>query len=239
MSEIAKYEAYAKKLEGICEENNLVATFKRDSYPITLTIRPLTGLYEQMSMLENVEENGYTSPEASIVFTIKDGVLGYKTSETFSISDALFSKIKNLFKNLHYYWLQFFFRDLMERKVLNEETMPKIGEEDAIPEEAEPLESYDDDLEEEEGQEEDDEAYPGPSLGLDNPDIREAIRIVRAENIASVSLLQRQMYIDYAKAVRYIEALEQLGVIGPPDGSRSREVLPYDEPEDPDGDKEE
>lgn len=238
MSEITKYEAYAKKLEGICEENNLVATFKRDSYPITLTIRPLTGLYEQMSMLENVEENGYTSPEASIVFTIKDGVLGYKTSETFSISDALFSKIKNLFKNLHYYWLQFFFRDLMVRKILNEETMPKIDEEDTEPEEAEPLEGYDD-MEGEKGQGEADEACSASSLGLDDPDIREAIRIVRAENIASASLLQRQMCIGYAKAARYIEVMEQLGVVGPFNGSQSREVLPCDEPEDRDGDKEE
>ena len=68
MSEISKYEAQKKRLDGICEENNLVAIFRHDRYPMTLTIKPLTGLDEQMTMLENVEDNGYTSPDASLVF---------------------------------------------------------------------------------------------------------------------------------------------------------------------------
>ena len=63
MSEISKYEAYKKKLQGICDENNLVFRFRHDKYPITLTIKTVTGLEEQMSMLENVEDNGYTNAE--------------------------------------------------------------------------------------------------------------------------------------------------------------------------------
>ena len=35
-------------------------------------------------------------------------------SKTFTIEDALFGKIKNIFKNMHSYYLQFFFRDLIE-----------------------------------------------------------------------------------------------------------------------------
>ena len=62
MSELSKYEAYQKKLQGICDENNLVFRFRKDKYPITLTIRPVMGLEGQMSMLESVEENGYISP---------------------------------------------------------------------------------------------------------------------------------------------------------------------------------
>lgn len=101
MSEISKYEAYKKKLQGICDENNLVYRFRQDQYPITLTIKSISGVEEQMTMLEEAEDKGFTSPDAAIVFTIKDGVLTYKTHKTFTIGDALFSKIKNLFKNMH------------------------------------------------------------------------------------------------------------------------------------------
>ena len=41
MSEISKYEAYKKKLDGICNENDLVFRFVNNTYPITLT----TALY--------------------------------------------------------------------------------------------------------------------------------------------------------------------------------------------------
>ena len=79
MSELSKYEAYQKKLQGICDENNLVFRFRKDKYPITLTIRPVMGLEGQMSMLESVEENGYISPVASIVFSFKAGGFTYET----------------------------------------------------------------------------------------------------------------------------------------------------------------
>ena len=41
MSEIDKYEAQKKKLDGLCEEHDLTYRFRHDSYPITLTIKPL------------------------------------------------------------------------------------------------------------------------------------------------------------------------------------------------------
>lgn len=236
MSEISKYEAYKKKLQGICDENNLVFRFRQDKYPITLTIKPVTGLEEQMSMLENVEENGYTSPDASIVFSFKDGGITYKTSQIFTINDALFSKIKNLFKNMHYCWLQYFFRDIIEKRVLTERTMPVIDESDPT-DDAEPVEAFD----EEDVELHDDEAEEGSSVlaSLDDPEIREAARIVRGENKASAGLLQRSMSIGYAKAQRLIDALEELGVVGPFNGSQPREVLPYDAPEDAVGEDEE
>ena len=148
MSESSKYEAYKKKLQGICDENNLVYRFCRDRYPITLTIRPVSGLEEQMSMLESVEENGYTSPDAFIAFAYKDGALTYKTSKTFTISDALFSKIKNLYKNLHTMWCQFFFREAMENHLIAAKNLPTIPEDEdstpQLPDEAEPIEGFDD-----------------------------------------------------------------------------------------------
>ena len=40
MSEISLYEAQVKKMQGLCDEHDLVYRFKKDSYPITFTIRP-------------------------------------------------------------------------------------------------------------------------------------------------------------------------------------------------------
>ena len=49
--------------------------------------------------------------------------------------------------------------------------------------------------------------------------------LVIRENKASASYLQRKFPIGYAKAARYIDMLEEDGIIGPENGSRPREVL--------------
>lgn len=250
MSESAKYEAYKKKLEGICDENNLVFSFNHNRYPITLTIRPVSGLEAQMSMLEAAEDEGYISPDASIVFAYKDGALTYQISETFTISDALFSKLKNLFKNLHFTWLQYFFRDICERKLLTSRNMPVIDEEEAddaadeTPElsAGEALETLADADEVPDVTDSTDDTTDAATVNAPEPDddIQAAIRIVRAENKASAGLLQRAMGIGYAKAARLMDALEDMGVVGSYNGSQPREVLPFDEPDDikEDGDRE-
>lgn len=57
MNEEATFAVYQKKLKGICEENDLQATFNRSGYPLTMTVRPLQDVADQMSMLEKVEDN--------------------------------------------------------------------------------------------------------------------------------------------------------------------------------------
>jgi S-DNA-T family DNA segregation ATPase FtsK/SpoIIIE len=53
-----------------------------------------------------------------------------------------------------------------------------------------------------------------------------AIDLVRSQQRASISMLQRQLRIGYSRAARLIETMEQLGVIGPKtSGSRPRQVL--------------
>ena len=52
-----------------------------------------------------------------------------------------------------------------------------------------------------------------------------AIELVRQHQRASASMLQRRLRIGYSKAAQLIELLEQEGVVGPAEGSRSREVL--------------
>lgn len=71
----------------------------------------------QIDMLEEMGdtvETGYISPEAVIVFAYKDGDLTYKMAETINISDALFNKIKNLFKKMYACYMAYFFRDRTE-----------------------------------------------------------------------------------------------------------------------------
>lgn len=151
LREDARFSVYREKLKGICDANNLSYLFIKNSYPIKLYIRPLGGVGEQLSMLEETTEDTYISQNASIMFTVKDGRLTYRMSETFTISDALFGKIKNIFKNMHYLWLQYFFRDMVEGGKLNAlgGKMPDIPEsapeEAELPPDAEALEELEDD----------------------------------------------------------------------------------------------
>jgi S-DNA-T family DNA segregation ATPase FtsK/SpoIIIE len=60
--------------------------------------------------------------------------------------------------------------------------------------------------------------------------IRKAIDIVRYEERASISLLQRKLSIGYMRSARMVEKLEQMGIIGKPDpGSGVRPVLDFGE----------
>lgn len=127
MNESGKYEVYLKKLDGTCGENGLTYALRTNRYPCTLTIKPLGGVEAQISMLEG-DDASYISPDASIVLAYIDGDLSIKTSETFTISDALLSKIKRLFKNLYAMWTQFFFRDTMERGLLQHGVFPVAAE---------------------------------------------------------------------------------------------------------------
>lgn len=139
MTEYAKYESYYKKLEGICNENGLVFSFKKNQYPIRLTIKPTSDVGEQLAMLEMADEKAYMSPDAYLSFSMEDGELSWKTAENFSISDTLFSKLKNLYKNMHTCWTQHFFRYLIENG-LDSRLMPPAKEPDV-----EPLDELDED----------------------------------------------------------------------------------------------
>ncbi len=53
----------------------------------------------------------------------------------------------------------------------------------------------------------------------------EAAKIVVQTEQGSISMLQRRLRVGYARAARLIDELEQSGIVGPFDGSKSREVL--------------
>lgn len=53
----------------------------------------------------------------------------------------------------------------------------------------------------------------------------ESVRVVCRYDRASASLLQRRLSIGYARAARILDQLERAGIVGPPEGSKPREVL--------------
>jgi S-DNA-T family DNA segregation ATPase FtsK/SpoIIIE len=57
-----------------------------------------------------------------------------------------------------------------------------------------------------------------------DPMFAKAAHIVAAEGRAAASLLQRKMAIGYTRAARLIDQLADAGVVGPYEGSKSREV---------------
>lgn len=53
----------------------------------------------------------------------------------------------------------------------------------------------------------------------------DAVRLVYEMQTASVSMLQRKFRIGYSRAARIIDQMEQRGIVGPPEGSKPRQVL--------------
>jgi S-DNA-T family DNA segregation ATPase FtsK/SpoIIIE len=54
---------------------------------------------------------------------------------------------------------------------------------------------------------------------------RAAAEVCIQQKQGSTSLLQRRLRIGYGRAARIVDQLHDAGVLGPPDGSKPREVL--------------
>jgi S-DNA-T family DNA segregation ATPase FtsK/SpoIIIE len=69
--------------------------------------------------------------------------------------------------------------------------------------------------------EEETEADQGPEDAM----YQEAVRVVCEIGKASTSTLQRRLRLGYGRAARILDMMQRDGIIGPPDGSRPRDVL--------------
>ncbi|MCU0224023.1 MAG: DNA translocase FtsK 4TM domain-containing protein [Acidobacteria bacterium] len=58
-----------------------------------------------------------------------------------------------------------------------------------------------------------------------DPVYRDAVRLVVQSGQASTSYLQRRMKLGYSRAARIIDQMQEDGVVGPPDGSKPRQIL--------------
>jgi len=61
--------------------------------------------------------------------------------------------------------------------------------------------------------------------GPDEPAYQDAVRVVVEMGKASTSTLQRRLRLGYGRAARILDMMQREGIIGPPDGSKPREVL--------------
>ncbi len=81
------------------------------------------------------------------------------------------------------------------------------------------------------GQEDNNQFFgPGSGTGVNNdtandPLYSQAVEFVMEQGKASISLIQRRFRIGFNKAARFVEQMEQDGIIGPADGSRPRQVI--------------
>lgn len=65
----------------------------------------------------------------------------------------------------------------------------------------------------------------GGGVSDDDPLIWEAADIVVSSGLGSTSNIQRRLKVGYSRAGRIMDMLEEKGVVGPPNGSKPREVL--------------
>jgi S-DNA-T family DNA segregation ATPase FtsK/SpoIIIE len=72
-----------------------------------------------------------------------------------------------------------------------------------------------------------DDAEPAEDepMGEQDPMYEEALRVVLEMGKASTSTLQRRLRLGYGRAARILDMMYRDGIIGPPDGSKPREVL--------------
>ncbi len=72
---------------------------------------------------------------------------------------------------------------------------------------------------------EDDEDTLEEFDGEQDPLYQDAVRVVLEMGKASTSTLQRRLRLGYGRAARILDMMQHEGIIGPPDGSKPREVL--------------
>ena len=63
--------------------------------------------------------------------------------------------------------------------------------------------------------------------GIDEDEdlIQQCIEVIRSEQKASVSLLQRRLRLGYTRAARIMDELESRGIVGPGKGAEPRDIL--------------
>jgi S-DNA-T family DNA segregation ATPase FtsK/SpoIIIE len=61
--------------------------------------------------------------------------------------------------------------------------------------------------------------------GEDEELIQQCIEVIRSEQKASVSLMQRRLRLGYTRAARIMDELELRGIVGPSKGAEPRDIL--------------
>lgn len=115
MSELSNFRDAEDKLRALCDENDLDYVINFDRYPLKLTIRPADEA--QMSVFTDQPEGGQAP--VFLTFCFVGGELQYYTKRL-SISEQLFNKIKNLYRKMHFAYLQYFHHQVVVNGLLPE-----------------------------------------------------------------------------------------------------------------------
>ncbi len=70
-------------------------------------------------------------------------------------------------------------------------------------------------------------SYDSDESGIDEDEdlIQQCIEVIRSEQKASVSLMQRRLRLGYTRAARIMDELENRGIVGPSKGAEPRDIL--------------
>lgn len=101
------------KIMGICDNEGLQYDFLMHNFPIIARITPTEDRLDQMTLLEDENENNYVNGEILFIFADE---LTVQIKNDFIISDDLMNKLKNNAKKMHYIFLQKYFKDRKERE---------------------------------------------------------------------------------------------------------------------------
>ena len=99
----------------------------------------------------------------------------YIADGTFTISEALRNKFKNIYVKVSDFWLQYFFRQVMENNLLQRAQLPVIDEDEAEDDEDEDVSDLDDGEVEPEEEKEEDADEHDPAEALDDLDVDEIL----------------------------------------------------------------
>lgn len=142
-AEVMMFDAQKKKLQGLCDEHDLVYKFEKDCYPIVLTVSMAQKQFEQGKLIEDETPDESTcDPEAKVVWIFRDGKLAMKVEGgTFTIGKELRTKIENILLKMINFWQQYFFRNVIEKKRLKKNSFPEMPDADEeIRSQGEPVE---------------------------------------------------------------------------------------------------
>lgn len=146
-AELVKLDAQKKKLQGLCDEHDLVYKLDIKQYPIVLTISKATKQYEQQQLIPDEKAEPACDPDAKIVWTFKESTVSMKVEGgTFTIGKELRTKIENIFLKIVSFWLQYFFRKTLEDNLLKKNKFPDVPDvEEELKNEGEPVEAAEED----------------------------------------------------------------------------------------------